>query len=508
MKVWMVFFSVCIPFTLSAQWVSINANFDGSVFEMVAVSASEVYFGGNFQTSGGVSTPNIALWNGVSYQSLDGGTAGTVYEIAAHPAGGVVVIGGFDYAGGIEVQNVAHWDGNAWHPLGAGAYGTPDELAVAPDGSVYIIDTDPNCYCPVLRKWNGIIWTDVYLFTDWSSVTDLTCDQLGNLILAGTFTQIDGIPAQSIAGYDGSTFYSLGSISSTPLAVYTDYANNVYARLFSGIRRFDGAAWVNFITASAIFDLAFDYLNRPIVCGGFTSISGVPLNRIARWNGTSYEQLGDGFNNSCSLIAVAPTGEILAKGAFTASGGTTGLNGAAIYFEPFLLPVIWGDFSAKRTLNGVDIAWETLSEVSSDYFTVERSNDLERWTSVTFLAATGTTQNTSSYQVTDNNAPNEKTYYRVVETDVNGNKQWSSVISIEPLIEHYSIAVQGSSVVLNGSILDQAQLVVCSSDGRLVHQTVFNANSEAFLPLLPSGVYVFTVVSDATVLCTLKFFLP
>lgn len=62
-----------------------------------------------------------------------------------------------------------------------------------------------------------------------------------------------------------------------------------------------------------------------VVVGDFTSIDGVPCNRAAQWNGTSWSPLGLGPQNGPLTIAVTPNGDVFVGGkTFT----TTPLNGS------------------------------------------------------------------------------------------------------------------------------------------------------------------------------------
>ena len=63
-----------------------------------------------------------------------------------------------------------------------------------------------------------------------------------------------------------------------------------------------------------------------IVGGDFTSAGGVTVNKIARWNGTSWSTLGPGLNGWwAKALAVLPDGGLIAGGAFNWVGPAWGL---------------------------------------------------------------------------------------------------------------------------------------------------------------------------------------
>jgi hypothetical protein len=87
-----------------------------------------------------------------------------------------------------------------------------------------------------------------------------------------------------------------------------------------------------------VFALAvFDDGSGPalFVAGTFTSAAGVPVERIAKWDGKTWSApVGGGFNNECTHLYVssAPTGNprLYASGAFTTAGGSPAPR-AAVY---------------------------------------------------------------------------------------------------------------------------------------------------------------------------------
>ena len=89
---------------------------NGSVWAL-AVSGSDLYAGGSFNTAGGVSSSRIAKWDGSSWSSLGSGVDNTVSALAV--SGSDIYAGGiFTTAGGVSSRYVAKWDGSSWSSLG------------------------------------------------------------------------------------------------------------------------------------------------------------------------------------------------------------------------------------------------------------------------------------------------------------------------------------------------------------------------------------------------------
>src|SRR5207247_965296 len=114
----------------------------------------------------------------------------------------------------------------------------------------------------------------------------------GELIAGGYFTTADGIEADYIARWNGTSWQSLGSGMSAGAASYP-----------------------------GVFALTM-YNRELIAGGGFTSAGGVSANYIARWNGTSWSDVGGGTGIDYRPYALTVyDGELIAGGLFFTAGG-------------------------------------------------------------------------------------------------------------------------------------------------------------------------------------------
>ena len=120
------------------------------------------------------------------------------------------------------------------------------------------------------------------------------------LYVSGAFPSIGGVPAASIAKWNGSTFEALGS-----------------GLTFSGS------------TARVTGMISYDDGTGPALyaTGNFNTAGGQPANRIAKWNGSTWSPLAEGLNQAGFKLAVfdedgaGPNPPVLiVGGAFTAAG--------------------------------------------------------------------------------------------------------------------------------------------------------------------------------------------
>lgn len=94
------------------------------------------------------------------------------------------------------------------------------------------------------------------------------------------------------------------------------------------------------------------------------------------------------------------------------------------------LPVKFVSFTGRRQDDGsVLLNWSTATERQNAGFSVERSNDAERWESIGFVAGQGTSDVMHSYTFRDPVRLGQK-YYRIRQKDVDGGFSFSEVIVI------------------------------------------------------------------------------
>jgi len=158
--------------------------------------------------------------------------------------------------------------------------------------NVEIDFTDTDTYYDVVGKIDGD-WDPLNGGTD-NNVYALAVGKNGEVYAAGSFTKVNyndaGIPypiAQSVVAY------------------------------------YNGSGWINIatsVTGSNIFSIAVAPDGTVYVGGTFTVLNGVAANNIAKWNGTVWDNLGTGLNDTVRGIAVAPNGDVYVVGDFTTAG--------------------------------------------------------------------------------------------------------------------------------------------------------------------------------------------
>jgi hypothetical protein len=331
-----------------------------------------LYAGGSFMHAGGAPASFIAKWDGSGWHEVGGGMSGTavnvyaltVFDDGAGPA--LYAAGIFEQAGGVIVNSIARWDGTQWSDLAGGIndHGYPDLLALA----VFDDGTGPALYAGGrfitiggvmsrnIARWDGAQWSALGTGTaggDGVHALAVFDDGTGPaLYAAGSFAQVNGIPANNIAKWDGSTWSPVGAglLESTPFAAaLTVFDDGTGPALYVGgqftlageqsanhIAKWDGTAWAPLLhngdpdlngVSDPVFALSVfnDGTGNGLYAGGtFTQAGGIGASHIAKWNGSQWSSLEVGVNQWVQALSPFDDGggsDLYVGGWFTHAGG-------------------------------------------------------------------------------------------------------------------------------------------------------------------------------------------
>jgi hypothetical protein len=166
-------------------------------------------------------------------------------------------------------------------------------------------------------------------------------------------------------------------------------------------------------TAATTVQLTWDANSCPVI----------PLltdTRVAHFDLTTWQDEGNGGN----------TGSITAGTVISAAPVT--------YFSPFTiglippapLPIELLGFSGNCSNTSVQLHWATASESNNDYFTIERSADGTNFTEIGRVDGAGNSDQTLEYSFSDLTRYPENNYYRLKQTDFNGQASYSKIIVV------------------------------------------------------------------------------
>lgn len=93
-----------------------------------------------------------------------------------------------------------------------------------------------------------------------------------------------------------------------------------------------------------------------------------------------------------------------------------------------ILPVELLSFNATCQVDKIFVNWATASEANNDYFTLEKSSDGNDFLPIYTISGAGNSNSLLNYSYTDN-SPYSITYYKLRQTDFDGQYTYSDIIS-------------------------------------------------------------------------------
>lgn len=137
-----------------------------------------------------------------------------------------------------------------------------------------------------------------------------------------------------------------------------------------------------------------------------------------------------------------------------------------IYITP--LPIELLNFTASvESANEVRLAWETATELNNDYFTLEYATNDFVWKPFATIDGNGTSNTALSYTHLHNNPPSGVVYYRLKQTDYDGQFEYFDPVSV-------NIETSGVNTILIYPNPAVSQITVEGDEAELQNLRIFN----------------------------------
>ena len=221
----------------------------------------------------------------------------------------------------------------------------------------------------------------------------------------------------------------------------------------------------------------------------------MPDLTVARWDGSTWRDQGNGGTTGTSV------------------SGTVISNGLVTSFSPFTLgsispttnplPIELLNFSATNRQTYINLNWKTKTETNNDYFTVEKSKDALEFIELTKVKGAGTSSHELNYSTQDLSPFEGTNYYRLKQTDYNGQYKYSSIVAIDlnsdsqfAILNTFSASSEsGLEVTYTCSAKDDVVFDLYDLMGQKVfsiHPTSHSSSNKLVIPtnLYPKGIYL------------------
>ncbi|MEO6595236.1 MAG: hypothetical protein ABIP94_10835, partial [Planctomycetota bacterium] len=389
----------------------IGHGIDGTVAKMIPYRNGWVAVG-NFASAGAVGAKHCAFFDGDSWQRL--GTFDSDAFDAADLQGDLVVSGAFTSVNGQPILGLARLHGTTWTQLGtgfgpgiypsiavrggqlyAGVYsqlqrwngtsfitvatvnGSIDDMHVHRDGALYFTTATFNQH--LVYRWNG---TTAVQIGNANNFTRCLGSFGNDIVLGGTFTAVNGTPANLVARWNGSTWSSLGQ-SATSVSV--DAVCELDGQLYIGIsasntgfvQRWNGVSWqplgsgLNGLPLWLFADRATSSVRA---FGNMFEASGKPVWNYAEWrNQPRWQNRLHGLAGAAGIPLLRGSGTLLSGSAFqlTVEGPSNHIAVLALGLsrvdlplfsglllpQPEILPLLLGDAQGTSVFT---TAWPSL----------------------------------------------------------------------------------------------------------------------------------------------------
>lgn len=256
-----------------------------------------------------------------------------------------------DIGGTVFLRNLAAWNpassggGGRWIPLlptgldvSTPVSGGINAFATLPNGDLVAAGTITNIGGTAvtnIARWNGTAWSPMGSGLN-GQVTALAVLNNGDLVAGGSFSASGATNVGKVARWNGtawSAFAATGPASVNAMCVTGDGTLVVagpFANPNSNVNYWSGTAWAPLPNNQSFFNItcmaAVPGTSSQFVMGGafFDILGTTPFNLIVKWTGGGWAGLGGGLGHNTgseiiNSIAVRPNGEVIAGGQFTMS---------------------------------------------------------------------------------------------------------------------------------------------------------------------------------------------
>ncbi len=234
-------------------------------------------------------------------------------------------------------------------------------------------------------------------------------------------------------------------------------------------------------------------------------VTSLPDLAVTRWDGSMWKDHGNGgTTGTTSNGTVVTTAAVTSFSPFTLASRTAGVNP---------LPIELLSFTANyNSSNKVNLKWITASETNNDFFTIERSKDGVFFNELNVVDGAGNSTGTLNYSTIDNEPLQGLSYYRLKQTDFNGENSYSTIVSVEKNQNGFEII----NTQFNQSQNQLAVYFICDNNctvsielfdlkGKKIYSSTENTlgkNSEILIPIsnISEGIYLIKAFNAETVI--------
>jgi len=235
-------------------------------------------------------------------------------------------------------------------------------------------------------------------------------------------------------------------------------------------------------------------------CWGMTFNQAAGTNNVVEY--TWMPPTGLNTNSGATVIATT-TASVTYTVTITDANGCQNQEIVTVNGCTVVLPIELLTFNGYKNEEMVELNWLTATEINSDHFTLQRSADEINFESLVQIKAAGNSVTEKKYSFTDRNPLNGVSYYRLKQTDLNGEFSYSKIIAVSdkgPLGALFPNPASAHIFVPLGDNANNSTLKIYSVEGKLFHEETVTVPDDHLLKIeldeLPQGMYFVNMILE------------
>lgn len=147
--------------------------------------------------------------------------------------------------------------------------------------------------------------------------------------------------------------------------------------------------------------------------------------------------------------------------------------------------------------NMVELRWQTASETNNDYFTILRSFDGINFEEIGIVMGAGTTTEFHNYEYYDTDEKEGVVYYKLRQTDFDGNTTESKVIAVQTCGKNAHFKIKQDEIEVFFRNPQANYVVITSVTGQIFYSKKFTNVEEARIAVPQrKGIYIISVIDS------------
>ena len=172
------------------------------------------------------------------------------------------------------------------------------------------------------------------------------------------------------------------------------------------------------------------------------------------------------------------------------------------------LPITLVEFNAVLNNENVDLTWVTSSQINNDFFTLEKSEDAKDFTPFATVDGAGNNNTIINYHEQDYEVQKGITYYRLKQTDFNGEYTYSNVVPVNNLGKTLSFNVfpnpangEEFKIKMNDSEDEDILIIIRDIQGKECYSKMLktdpSSNEYTIIPEQPLSKGVYNIIGTS-----------